>query len=407
MRWLLDMQGNLKDCNYNILNITYCTFTNNVGVGTSCGGAIESFKGSSTVSDSTFTNNSANEGGAIHNGGDYHNAANLNIYNDIFTGNKGHYGGAIENLGTLTVEKSTFTNNIVTHIGGAIYNSGTLMVNSSTFLNNIATEDAGAIYNGGSANIHLNRIIGNNARFGKNIFNDGIKTDATLNWWGTNAGPLSTVYKASGTLNVTSWLVLTVSAKPNSINTNSHTTITEDLLHDNLGVYHNPINGHVLNGIQVTCTTSLGTINSPVSIVNGTATSTLKSGTKAGTTTVYTKLDNQTVKTSVTIKDPNPLKVSSTSPSNNAQRISLTTPITVKFTENIAAGTNYSKIYVKNLTTGKIVTITKTISGNTFTIKQTINRLKNDTYQVYIPAVAFKDKSGNNSEIYTFKFKTD
>ena len=110
--------------NNNILNITYCNFTNNVGVGTSSGGAIESFKGSSTVSNSTFTNNSANEGGAIHNGGDYHNVANLNIYNDIFTGNKGHYGGAIENLGTLTVEKSTFTNNIVTRIGGAIYNSG-------------------------------------------------------------------------------------------------------------------------------------------------------------------------------------------------------------------------------------------------------------------------------------------
>ena len=393
--------------NSNILNITYCTFTNNIGVGTSYGGAIESFKGSSTVSNSTFTNNSANEGGAIHNGGDNNYAANLNIYNDIFMGNKGHYGGAIENLGTLTVEKSTFTNNIATQIGGAIYNSGTLIVNSSTLTNNIATEDAGAIYNGGVANIHFNRIIGNNARFGKNIFNDGIKTDATLNWWGSNAGPLSTVYKASGTLNVTPWLVLTVSAKPNMINTNSHTTITADLLYDNIGVYHNPLNGYVPNGIKVTCTTTLGTINSPLSIINGSAQSTLKSGTKAGTATVYTKLDNQTVKTSVTIKDPNPLKVSSTTPSNNAQGISLTTPITVKFTENIAVGANYSKIYIKNLTTGKIVTITKTISGNTLTIKQTTSRLKNDTYQVYIPAAAFKDKSGNNSNTYTFKFKTE
>ena len=174
----------------------------------------------------------------------------MNIYNDIFMGNKGHYGGAIENLGTLTVEKSTFTNNIATQIGGAIYNSGTLIVNSSTLTNNIATEDAGAIYNGGVANIHFNRIIGNNARFGKNIFNDGIKTDATLNWWGSNAGPLSTVYKASGTLNVTPWLVLTVSAKPNIINTNSHTTITADLLYDNIGsISHTPLNGYVPNGI--------------------------------------------------------------------------------------------------------------------------------------------------------------
>jgi hypothetical protein len=285
----------------NILNINYCTFTNNKGVGTSSGGAIESFKGNTTVSNSTFKNNSANEGGAIHNG-DYHYAANLNIYNDIFTGNKGHYGGAIENLGTLTVDKSTFTDNTVTQIGGAIYNSGTLIVKRSTLTNNIATADAGAIYNGGTANIHFNRIIGNNARFGKNIFSDGIKTDATLNWWGSNAGPLSTVYKASGTLNVSSWLVLTVKPKSNTIPTNNHTTITADLLHDNHGVYHNPSSGYVPNGIPVTFTTTLGTINSPTSTSNGCAQSTLKSGTKTGNTTITAKIDNQTVKTIVTIK---------------------------------------------------------------------------------------------------------
>ena len=176
----------------------------------------------------------------------------MNIYNDIFTGNKGHYGGAIDNLGTLTVEKSTFTNNSVTLIGGAIYNSGTLTINSSTLANNTASVDAGAIYNGGTATIHFNRIIGNNARFGENIFNDGAKTDATLNWWGSNTGPKSTVYNASGTLTVTHWLILTVSAKPGTINKNSHTTITADLLHDNMGGYHNPANGSVPNGIQLT-----------------------------------------------------------------------------------------------------------------------------------------------------------
>jgi autotransporter family porin len=391
----------------NILNVTSCTFINNKGIGTSCGGAIESVKGSSTVSNSSFTNNSANEGGAIHNGGYYYSSAILNIYNDIFTGNKGHYGGAIENLGTLTVEKSTFTDNTVTRIGGAIYNSGTLTVKSSTFINNNATVDAGAIYNGGTANIHFNRIIGNNARFGKNIFNDGIKTDATLNWWGSNAGPLSTVYNASGTLNVTPWLVLTVSAKPNSITTNNHTTITADLLHDNKGIYHNPANGCVNNGIQLTFTSKYGTLTSPASTVNGCATSTFKCGSNAGTGAIYTKLDNQTIKTLVTIKDPNPLKLSSTTPLNNAQKVSLTSPITIKFTEDIVMGANYSKIYVKNITTGKIVTITKTISGNTLTIKQTSSRLKNDTYLVYIPSVAVKDSTGNNLvTTYTFKFKT-
>jgi uncharacterized repeat protein (TIGR01451 family) len=42
--------------------------------------------------------------------------------------------------------------------------------------------------------------------------------------------------------------------------------------------------------------------------------------------------------------DKVPPKVSSTSPVNKASGVSLTSPITIKFTENITAGTNYSKI---------------------------------------------------------------
>ena len=109
----------------------------------------------------------------------------------------------------------------------------------------------------------------------------------------------------------------------------------------------------------------------------------------------------------VMITTTKPPKVSSTSPANNANGISLTTPITIKFTENITAGINYSKINVKNLNTTKTVPITFTISGNTLTIKQTLNRLYNDYYQVNIPAGAVKDKYGNNLvTAYTFKFST-
>ena len=100
-------------------------------------------------------------------------------------------------------------------------------------------------------------------------------------------------------------------------------------------------------------------------------------------------------------------KVSMTSPLNNTTGASLTAPITIKFSENITVGINYSKIYIKNLTTGVIVGITKTISGNTLTIQMTSSRLRLDTYQVYIPAGAIKDTAGNNlATTYTFKFKT-
>ncbi len=99
-------------------------------------------------------------------------------------------------------------------------------------------------------------------------------------------------------------------------------------------------------------------------------------------------------------------KITSTSPTNNAQRVSLTSPITIKFCENILAGANYNKIYVKNMNTGKVVRITKTISGNTLTIKQTLSRLAKDTYEVVIPSAAVKDSNGNNLPAnYIFKFK--
>jgi hypothetical protein len=105
--------------------------------------------------------------------------------------------------------------------------------------------------------------------------------------------------------------------------------------------------------------------------------------------------------------DSIPPTVKTTSPVNNAHGVSLTSSITIKFSENIIFGTNYSKIYVKNLTTGKVVAITKAISGNILTIKQTSKRLSNDTYTVYIPSAAVKDKAGNNLlATYTFKFKT-
>ena len=103
--------------------------------------------------------------------------------------------------------------------------------------------------------------------------------------------------------------------------------------------------------------------------------------------------------------DKIPPKVSTTSPSNNAQGVSLTSAITIKFSENIVTGVNYSKIYVKNLTTGKVVAINKTISGNTLTIK-TSTRVKNDTYEIIMPSAAIKDKAGNNlATNYTLKFK--
>ena len=60
--------------------------------------------------------------------------------------------------------------------------------------------------------------------------------------------------------------------------------------------------GHVPDGIPVNFTTNLGTINSPVTTVNGTAQSTLNSGTVSGVANVSVKVDSQTVQKSVTVQ---------------------------------------------------------------------------------------------------------
>ena len=104
--------------------------------------------------------------------------------------------------------------------------------------------------------------------------------------------------------------------------------------------------------------------------------------------------------------DKIPPKVLSTTPKNLAQGISRTATITLKFSENIKTTTNWSKIYVKDLNTGKIIGITKTITGNTLIIK-TGTKSAYHWYQIYIPAAAVKDNAGNNNTITTFKYKTN
>ncbi len=105
--------------------------------------------------------------------------------------------------------------------------------------------------------------------------------------------------------------------------------------------------------------------------------------------------------------DTTPPKVTKTNPVNNAVNFSRTAAITITFSENIKAGPNYSGIYMKNLSTGKLVSITKSISGKTLTIKMVYGRLSKNTYQIYLPAAAVKDATGNSlASAYTLKFKT-
>ena len=93
-------------------------------------------------------------------------------------------------------------------------------------------------------------------------------------------------------------------------------------------------------------------------------------------------------------------------PRSSATGVSLTNTPYAKFNKNITAGAKWSKIYVKNLKTGKKVAVSKSIKGNILYLK-TSTRSSYTCYQVYIPYKAVKDASGNNLTNYrTWKFKT-
>jgi autotransporter family porin len=374
-----------------ILNVYSSTFTGNTA---NNGGAIINYK-NFIASGSTFTGNSAtNSGGAIYTQG----TIPVTISSSTFSSNTASWGGAIANGGTLTVTGSAFTGNSATNTGGTITNTGTLTVISSNLTGNNANL-GGVIYNSGTANIQFNRIVGNTAVTGNAIDNTGTIIVAD-NWWGINTGPktgdvIGTIFQ--------SWLVLKLSANPTTIGNNGHSTITTNLKYDNYG---NFVGSSFPNGIPVKFTTNLGTI-SQASTSNGIATSTLRSGITAGTATISAYLDNQKLQTAVKIKDTIPPKVVLTYPKNGATGISRTATIAIKFSENIKASTYYNKITIKNLTTHKTITLTKTIKGTTLSIKTSTTKSKYTWYQVTIPSKAIKDMAGNNlSANYTFKFKT-
>jgi PKD repeat protein len=100
-------------------------------------------------------------------------------------------------------------------------------------------------------------------------------------------------------------------------------------------------------------------------------------------------------------------KVVSTIPKNGATGVSTTSIITVKLSENLKAGVNWSKIYMKYLTTGKLVAIKTSLNGDEINIKMVKTRYTNNLYEVYIPTGAVKDNAGNNLKTsYILQFKT-
>ena len=282
--------------NSGTLIINNSTFTNNQAALE--GGAVFT-SGTLTINNSTFTNNSAPNGygGAIYNIG-----GSLTVKDSNFTGNTATTGGAIYNRGTLTVDNSTLTGNTASS-GGAISNAGTLTVKNSTLTDNASASFGGAIYNSGTTTpvVNFNRIIGNTANFdGSAIYNSIGTFDAKYNWWGSNTNPYANIGGIS--ISYGPWIVLKVTSNPTTININGISDITADLEYDSDGVYHDPVNGHVPDGITVNFySDGLGTLNPIVSTITNGSTNTTFTGHLSGVSMVSATVDDQTGTTNVNI----------------------------------------------------------------------------------------------------------
>lgn len=177
---------------HNKIVVNDSTFNNNT-VDSYSGGAMGIYS-DAVINNSTFTNNNAgghnpadstDGGGAIYAGG----WARIDITNSNFTGNSSNYGGAIATTRAglvddtyLKVSNSTFTGNEATVSGGAISNKfENTTINGTTFTNNTATVSGGAIYNEAKITFNGENLFSGNMAGGiaNDIHNIGTMTVAS------------------------------------------------------------------------------------------------------------------------------------------------------------------------------------------------------------------------------------
>ena len=291
------------------VSVTESTFTGNTADFNGAG--IYNFLGDVTVTDSTFTGNSANEdAGAI-----YNLAGDLTVTGSVFDGNlAAGNAGAILNWGVTVIEDCIFKNNVATY-AGAIYNrEGTLTVTGCHITDNHAYQDGGAFYwwpNYSTSTVNFNRIVGNTAdNSGDAIFSAGSgSANAEYNWWGLNNPNFANLISGPSTVDYTPWLFMTLTANPTTINNRETSQITVNFNnYSSDGTTYTPLPeplaGHIPDLTPVNFQTDLGSVGSKTIdkfTVEGIATATLNADELAGTAHLAATTDLETLYTNVVI----------------------------------------------------------------------------------------------------------
>ena len=156
------------------------------------------------IKNSIFENNKATDesggGGAIMN---YQLTNTLNINSSSFNSNSANNGGAIFNTGSLAVSNSTFTNNTAQRTGGAIANisdtkqkvNANLTVQNSNFYNNQSDMAGGAIYTDSSLTVKNSNFYNN--RTNKTVSDENSKGNKESSGLGGGA-----IFSLMGDLNI-------------------------------------------------------------------------------------------------------------------------------------------------------------------------------------------------------------
>ncbi len=143
-------------CNLGSLEVSDSVFSGNFAED---GGAIVNFgEASVRISNSDFSGNAAENGGAIIN---YYGGGSISISDSVFSDNSGMAGGAIYNFGELSISNSEFSGNSAVSGGGAIFNVGgsSISISDSIFSGNSAVEQGGAIVNRSESSISISNSV--------------------------------------------------------------------------------------------------------------------------------------------------------------------------------------------------------------------------------------------------------
>ncbi|MBX9781905.1 MAG: DUF2341 domain-containing protein, partial [Chitinophagaceae bacterium] len=373
-----------------------------------------------TLTNCTFSNNTAvSNGGAISQSSGA-NAHDLNVTGCTFSGNTatGAVGGAINYSGTGTVNISgcTFSGNTAGTQGGALNISGNgagpsaCNILRNTFTTNTANGNAfggavTAVTNAQSVIINFNRIVGNtaaNVATGKMITTSG-GTVGTMNndnnWWGVNTGPVSGT-DILGTA-ASNWLQLKATASPASVSAGGTSTVTASFLSNSANAAVTTANLTALIGRPVSFVNPvLGALSGAQTTIQpgGTATVTFTAGGTSGAGSVNAVVDNvpnneaSPARAIITVLAPPTVTVTGT-PLSAFTSCSGTASAAQSFT-----------VSGSNLTTDIIITAPagfqiSTTSGsgftNTLTLPQSGGSVANTTIYVRLAASATGTPSGN------------